>query len=64
MIHTIVNLEEVFAEPEAPKIVTEKTDCGYAEYITVNGKRRIHRLISTKPADYLKQEYQPFRFYS
>ncbi len=53
MIHTIINLAEVFAEDAFPEIETTKTNGGYAQYITVNGERRLHRLISTTPSDYL-----------
>lgn len=53
MIHTIIDLNEVFANSEEPEIFTEPTNGGYAEYITVNGKKRLRRLFSTRPQDYL-----------
>ncbi len=54
MIHTIVSLNEVFAQNTDIQVTTEKTSCGYAEYVTSEGKKQLRRLISTDPAEYLK----------
>lgn len=54
MIHTIVSLEEVFAQNMDLQVTTEKTSFGYAEYVTTQGKKQLRRLISTDPAQYLK----------
>jgi len=54
MIHTIVSLDEVFAQNMDIQVTTEKTSFGYAEYITADGKKQLRRLISTDPAQYLK----------
>ncbi|MBQ9947519.1 MAG: hypothetical protein IJO91_03935 [Oscillospiraceae bacterium] len=64
MIHTIVSLDDVFASHEAISTDLQKTSNGYAEYITVNGRRQLRRIISTDPAEYLKAENQPFRYYT
>ncbi len=59
MIHTIVSLYDVFADPDAPKAVTRKIDGGLAEYMEENGKLRLNRVISTNPSVYLKSENIP-----
>lgn len=64
MIHTIVSLEDVFGSQEVIDSDFQKTSNGYAEYITVNGRRQLRRIISTDPAEYLKAENQPFRYYT
>ncbi len=64
MIHSVVSLSDVFASREEVSSELQKTPCGYAEYITVNGRRQLRRLISTDPAEYLKSENQPFRYYT
>ena len=53
MIHTIINLADVFADTTAERIVVERYRSGKAEYIRFNGQKRLHRLYSTDPADYL-----------
>ncbi len=52
MIYTIVDLADVFAEETAP-VVIRRTRNGFAEYVTLNGKEQMRRLISTVPSDYL-----------
>lgn len=64
MIHSIVSLCDIFADTITYKTETCRVGCGFAEYITVNGKKQLRRLISTNPADYLKSEYQPFSYYN
>lgn len=53
MIYTIVSLADVFADNTPCEIVTRRTKNGYAEYITINGREQLRRLISTVPSDYL-----------
>ena len=53
MIHTIIDLNDIFADTNEPALTTEHTKNGYVEYITVNGNKRLHRLFSTIPKDYL-----------
>ncbi len=54
MIYTIVSLADVFAQEGCYPVVTRRTQNGYAEYITLDGKKQMRRLISTVPSDYLK----------
>ncbi len=63
MIHSIVSLNDIFADNRSYQTVTEQVSCGYAEYSVINGKKQLVRLISTDPAQYLKNEYQPFVYY-
>ncbi len=53
MMHTIIDLNEVFADGSELGLTTVLTSSGYSEYVTVNGKKRLHRLFSTRPHDYL-----------
>ncbi len=53
MIHTIVSLNDVFAE-STPKLILQRHTNGYTEYIDNNGQRMLCRYFSTKPSDYLK----------
>lgn len=53
MIYTIVDLADVFADNSVPTISFKRTRNGFAEYVTLNGKQQIRRLISTVPSDYL-----------
>lgn len=53
MMHTIIPLSDVFADSEKLSISTELTQGGYTEYVTVNGRKQLHRLFSTRPQDYL-----------
>ncbi len=53
MIYTIVSLADVFADNAPCDVVTRRVRNGYAEYITVNGRKQLRRLISTVPSDYL-----------
>lgn len=53
MIYTIVSLADVFADNTPCEIVTRRVKNGYAEYITINGREQLRRLISTVPSDYL-----------
>lgn len=54
MIHTIIDLNDVFADRDEYDLSTELTDIGYKEYITINGEKHLHRLFSTRPQDFLK----------
>lgn len=63
MIHTIISLNDVLAVPPTEQIVTQRIDCGYAEYRCVNGKRVLSRVISTDPRVYLESRYQPTKYY-
>ena len=53
MIYTIVDLADVFADSSVAKVVVKRTKNGYAEYVTLDGKEQMRRLISTVPSDYL-----------
>ncbi len=58
-------MSDIFPDETALKTETVKLGCGYAEYtVAADGTRQLRRLISTNPADYLKAEYQPQRFYT
>ena len=53
MMHTIISLADVFSEVPQQKRYVEKYGSGCAEYIEYNGRKRLHRLFSTDPNDYL-----------
>lgn len=53
MIYTILDLAEVFAESSVAPVSIKRTRYGYAEYVTLDGKEQMRRLISTVPSDYL-----------
>ena len=54
MIYTIVDLSDVFADCSALPVSFRRTRNGFAEYVTLDGKQQMRRLISTVPSDYLK----------
>ncbi len=54
MIYTIISLADVFADDAPCEVITRRVKNGYAEYITVNGREQLRRLISTVPSDYIK----------
>ncbi len=54
MMHTIISLNDIFASVDDPYIITELSDSGYNEYVTVNGQKRLRRCFSTDPQDYLR----------
>lgn len=54
MIHTIVSLADVFSQDKMCSSVYESFGSGTAEYIRYNGEKRLNRLFSTVPSDYLK----------
>ncbi len=54
MMHTIISLSDIFAGSDNTDIITELSDNGYREYVTVNGKRHLRRCFSTDPQDYLR----------
>ncbi len=53
MIHTIVSLEEVFADKEYLQLITEGYDIGYSEHIGASSQKQVRILFSTNPRDYL-----------
>lgn len=53
MIYTIVDLADVFADSSVTPVITRRTHNGYAEYVTLDGREQMRRLISTVPSDYL-----------
>ena len=53
MIYTIVDLADVFADTSATQATVKKIRNGYAEYVTINGREQMRRLVSTVPSDYL-----------
>lgn len=55
MIYTVVSLYDVFRE-DASQPIFESYKNGVAEYTEYNGEKRLKRLFSTAPADYLNIE--------
>lgn len=53
MIYTIVSLADVFAQEEPQQVTTEYRGNTVCEYISYNGEKRLRRLFSTDPADFL-----------
>lgn len=53
MIYTVVSLADVLADNAEMPVVIRPTRNGFAEYVTINGKEQMRRLISTVPSDYL-----------
>lgn len=58
MIYSIVSLEDIFAEQPTEQIVTERIDCGYAEYAVCGGRKTLRRVFSTDPRRYLDVNYR------
>ena len=54
MMHTIISLSDVFWQNDAVQPISEPFGNGAAEYIRYNGEKRLQRLFSTDPTDYLK----------
>ena len=52
-MYTVVSLADVFAQPPTYDFTTEQCGSGFAEYYMYNGEKRLNRLFSTNPADYL-----------
>ncbi len=64
MIHTIVSLYDVFADPNAPRTVTRRIKGGLVECMEEKGKLKLNRVISTDPSIYLKKEYVPGGYFT
>lgn len=57
MLYTIVNLNDVFPQPQLPKFECKKEDNRYIEGYQTKGGFVITRLMSTDPRDYLDHKY-------
>jgi len=53
MMHTVVSLYDVFSDGYPAETIVERHGNCSAEYIKYNGEKRLHRLFSTVPSDYL-----------
>ena len=60
MIHSIISIEDIFYNDVGQDAEYRRVSGGYAEYVTINGRKRMRRLVSTDPSEYLKADNQPY----
>ena len=53
ILHTIVNLADIFPQELPLNTVMRRTKYGYCEYNVTDGGQRLLRRFSTDPADFL-----------
>lgn len=64
LLYTIMPYDAIFGQgmeqpPKASKTGISVIRNGYLEWTQVGGKRRVSRIDSTNPADYLRADYVP-----
>ncbi|NLJ16873.1 MAG: hypothetical protein GX346_07065 [Clostridiales bacterium] len=63
IIHSIISLEDIFAEEYQPKTQTIRKNNSFISLDISGDKPRIKSIFSTDPKDYLNKKYQPNSIY-
>ena len=59
ILHTIIGEEDIFFSQAEYTKETVQMDGMHIECCVSNGERRVDRIISTNPADYINAAYMP-----